>query len=119
MASALSNLAGMYPPVDNQVWNGALMWQPVPVHTIPSNDDFTLQDTRKCPRFDYVQALYLNENDRFKKLIARYQPLINFLKENTGESQLAMSDLLVVHDTLSIEKLKGFEYVQFTVYRKT
>lgn len=95
------------------------MWQPVPVHTIPSNDDFTLQDTRKCPRFDYVQALYLNENDRFKKLIARYQPLINFLKENTGESQLAMSDLLVVHDTLSIEKLKGFEYVQFTVYRKT
>lgn len=109
MASAESNLAGMFPPAANQVWNVALMWQPIPIHTIVRNEDYLLQDKKKCPRFEYLQALYLNENDRFKKLVARYRPLINFIKEKTGKQQPSMDDLLVIRDTLSVEKSNGFE----------
>ena len=40
--SALSNMAGMWPPSPNDPksnWNAALPWQPVPIHTIPKSLD--------------------------------------------------------------------------------
>ena len=38
--SAECNLAGMYPPIGRQQWNGtATNWQPIPVHTVPVGED--------------------------------------------------------------------------------
>jgi len=38
--SAECNLAGMFPPIGRQKWNGTeTFWQPVPIHTIPVAED--------------------------------------------------------------------------------
>ena len=37
--SAYSNLAGLYPPNENQTFNESILWQPIPVHTRPMNED--------------------------------------------------------------------------------
>lgn len=37
--SAESNLAGLYPPIQNDIWDTDLEWQPIPVHTIPEKED--------------------------------------------------------------------------------
>jgi len=40
LMSAYSNLAGLFPPQDSQVWNDDLLWQPIPVHTEPLESDY-------------------------------------------------------------------------------
>jgi prostatic aicd phosphatase len=52
--SALSNLAGLYPPKGNQVWNPDLLWQPIPVHTRALADDALLSSHADCPRFKQI-----------------------------------------------------------------
>ena len=39
LMSAYCNLAGLFPPQGSQEWNEKLLWQPIPVHTVPRNSD--------------------------------------------------------------------------------
>jgi len=43
--SAYCNLAGMFPAQGSEVWNDKLLWQPIPVHTVPKDTDFV---SSKC-----------------------------------------------------------------------
>ena len=52
--SAMSNLAGLYPPKGNQIWNPSILWQPIPVHTKPKSEDNLLSTHAECPRFNYL-----------------------------------------------------------------
>lgn len=37
--SAYSNLAGLYPPSEGEMFDPSLKWQPIPVHTRPEKED--------------------------------------------------------------------------------
>uniref|UniRef100_A0A8C3IGH8 acid phosphatase n=1 Tax=Chrysemys picta bellii TaxID=8478 RepID=A0A8C3IGH8_CHRPI len=39
LMSAQASLAGLYPVAGNQVWNPKILWQPIPVHTMPVSHD--------------------------------------------------------------------------------
>lgn len=40
--SAAALLAGMFPPEGNQIWNDQLIWQPIPIHSVPNTQDKVL-----------------------------------------------------------------------------
>uniref|UniRef100_A0A673BN32 Lysosomal acid phosphatase n=1 Tax=Sphaeramia orbicularis TaxID=375764 RepID=A0A673BN32_9TELE len=39
LMSAEANLAGLYPPTGDQIFTPNIKWQPIPVHTVPQNEE--------------------------------------------------------------------------------
>lgn len=52
LMSAEANLAGLYPPISNEIWDSDIKWQPIPVHTKPELEDAFLASKKPCPKFD-------------------------------------------------------------------
>ncbi|XP_061103051.1 lysosomal acid phosphatase [Conger conger] len=105
LMSAEANLAGMYPPNGSQVFNPDLKWQPIPVHTVPLDEDRLLTfPLPNCPRFDVL----LNETTKtetFLNMTNRYKDFIEMLRNKTGLKDASVESVWSVHDTLYCEKL--------------
>ncbi|XP_018567452.1 prostatic acid phosphatase-like [Anoplophora glabripennis] len=83
LMSAQVNLAGLYPPKGAQVWNENLLWQPIPVHTMPKKEDQILYMERPCPKY---KRLY-NEtykSDFFTKIDEKYADFYKEVSTLTG-----------------------------------
>ena len=82
--SAMSNLAGLYPPVSNQVWNPNLEWQPIPVHTLPEIEDNLLSTKAYCPRFEELKAQLLSSNPEIQAINDKYAWVYNYTAAMSG-----------------------------------
>ncbi|XP_062980889.1 prostatic acid phosphatase-like [Elgaria multicarinata webbii] len=71
--SAQANLAGMYPPAGDQIWNPELLWQPIPVHVVQKASNprlhFPILD---CPRFRELLTETLTTSE-YKAKMQPYQ----------------------------------------------
>ena len=80
MMSVESLIASLYKPVDYQVWNDNLLWQPIPV--ITANLD-ALWIT-KCPRYDQLanqvvhSEEFINATNHFMVIKAFYSLILLF-----------------------------------------
>lgn len=81
--SAEADLAGLFPPNKDQVWNPNIPWQPIPVHTMPETLDELLAAKKSCPAYDYALKKYKKSED-FVHLNKRFQWLYDYLTENCG-----------------------------------
>lgn len=55
LMSAESNLAGLYLPANkNDRFNPDLRWNPIPIHTVPTDEDPLLRGGDVCPRLDQL-----------------------------------------------------------------
>ncbi|CAI5788323.1 prostatic acid phosphatase-like [Podarcis lilfordi] len=75
--SAQANLAGMYPPTGDQIWNPKILWQPIPVHVVPKERNPKLRyPILNCPR--YLELL--KETMKSSEFQAKIQPYKEFIK---------------------------------------
>lgn len=110
--SALANLAGLFPPKRNQEWNTDILWQPIPVHTIPENLDYVLAGKKKCPEYDLEYGLYL-QSEEFKKLNETFKDLMEYLSISTGEKMDNFPDILTLYGTLIVQESNNKTYVLY------
>lgn len=110
IVSAMCNLAGLYPPTGDQVWNNKIPWQPIPVHTVPASDDWVLgASLPSCPIYDKAFANVFASPD-VQTVINQYQSQIKNALRKAGlslnlSSWDSLQDVLLLGDTLFIEKL--------------
>lgn len=102
--SAESNLAGLYPPQNKQIWNEHLNWMPIPVHTVPSEDDSLLKMGKACPNMG-IKYKALLENEYFSQLDKNNSKLYEFLSSNLGLKINKFSEIERIYDTMTIEVL--------------
>ncbi|KAM7176663.1 prostatic acid phosphatase-like [Macrochelys suwanniensis] len=106
-------LAGLFPPVGNQIWNPQILWQPIPVHTVPVSQDHMLHfPSPNCPCFDKLQ----NETQaswQFQNKLQPYMGVLKTMADNTGYDvdslkQLNKFKAWNTYDTLFCESIHNY-----------
>lgn len=65
----------MYPANGKNIWNSDLMWQPIPVHTVPEKDDELLAMKKQCRAYD-TELERLIHSKPYKDRLNEYQHLM-------------------------------------------
>lgn len=102
--SAQCNLAGLFPPTNEELWNPNINWQPIPVHTIPKKMDHVLSVHKPCPAYEEEFSSVAN-SEEFLKVGEQFNHLYEYLSEHTGRTVDSLAGIQIVHNTLSIEAI--------------
>ncbi|XP_044764550.1 prostatic acid phosphatase-like [Coccinella septempunctata] len=113
LMSAASNLAGLYPPEGDQIWNQALNWQPIPIHSRPKAMDGMLALEKPCPEYQRLQKEQLNSNYH-QKIIAANSKLYVYLSEKTGMKIKDFIGANDIYDTLLVENQSNYTLPEWT-----
>ncbi|ALC47769.1 Acph-1 [Drosophila busckii] len=106
LMSAQANLAGLYEPVGSDVWNKEIKWQPIPVHSLPEEEDVILAAKAPCPAYDYAMKNML-ESSEMQAMLAKYKELFSYIESNSGRSIKTFLDAQYINNTMFIETLYG------------
>ncbi|XP_076460399.1 prostatic acid phosphatase-like [Babylonia areolata] len=107
LMSAYCNLAGLYPPQGEQVWNPKLLWQPIPVHTRPEDEDHVLAIDEKCPLYDQLYDAVLHSPAVVEEEKSNAE-LYDYVAKNTGIKKVNISDLWKVADNLFCQRSHNY-----------
>ncbi|XP_014790422.1 prostatic acid phosphatase isoform X1 [Octopus bimaculoides] len=106
LMSAYSNLAGFFYPSSQDIWNPDILWQPIPVHTVPRMDDNLLYMESNCPKY---MKLYENfqKSKKFKELINDYKDVITLVSDKSGATG-DIESVTSVYDNLFCKRAHNF-----------
>lgn len=109
LMSAQVNAAGMFPPTtDEEKWNDAILWQPIPVHTQPHLSDFILSGGKECLKYEAAFKDYVNKSPDVQRVYAEHGDKFAYWSKMTGANISSFANVNDLFDTLNIErKLKG------------
>ncbi|EFN77523.1 Lysosomal acid phosphatase [Harpegnathos saltator] len=112
LMSAEANLAGLYPPIKDQIWD-RMKWMPIPVHTIPENQDYVLSGKKYCARYKCELEKVLNSPER-QRINKENAELYSYLTKNSGYKISSLEHVEHLYNTLYIENLYNKTLPQWT-----
>ncbi|KAK9505305.1 hypothetical protein O3M35_009393 [Rhynocoris fuscipes] len=112
LMSAEANLAGMFPPDEVEVWS-AIKWQPIPVHTVPEEEDKLLAMKAPCKRYDVAYKHFISSLE-MKKINEKYKDLYDYLSSHCGKVVDDLDGIDYLYSTLFIEKLANLTLPEWT-----
>ncbi|NXA27103.1 PPAP phosphatase, partial [Ibidorhyncha struthersii] len=110
LMSAQASLAGLYPPTQDQIWNPRILWQPIPVHTVPlSHDNLLHLPFLHCPKYNQLLRETFATRD-FQRQLKQYKPFLKFLATHTGYplKRLNTERIWKLSDTLQYEDINNY-----------
>lgn len=119
LTSAYSNLAGLYPPRGDQIWNPKILWQPIPVHTLPVETDYIIGATiLNCPKYDRLYAAQI-ASPEFTSFVQKFSNLSSYIAVNSNyppsnQTLDLMNQAATARDTLLVEQAHGMSLPSWT-----
>lgn len=111
MLSAAANLAGLFPPEKDQIWNDEMPnWLPVPIHTLPIELDHIVAAERPCPRYKKAFNEQLTSPE-FRAIVKTTKKYFKLIEEKTGYKNVTFFQLFSTWDTLNSHKLANLTLV--------
>uniref|UniRef100_A0A8C3Q611 acid phosphatase n=1 Tax=Geospiza parvula TaxID=87175 RepID=A0A8C3Q611_GEOPR len=110
LMSAQASLAGLYPPTQDQIWNPRILWQPIPVHTMPlSQDNLLYLPFSRCPKYKELLRETVATRD-FQRQFKHYKQFLKFLATHTGYpvKKLTSERIWKLSDTLQYEDINNY-----------
>ncbi|XP_063922293.1 prostatic acid phosphatase-like isoform X2 [Zophobas morio] len=104
LMSAEANLAGLYPPHADQIWDPAIPWQPIPIHTMPELEDNLLSMKKNCPKYNLL-ITQLFKTPYFVNISHKNHDLYAYLTKNSGTLIASLESLEYLYNTMFIETL--------------
>ncbi|XP_064647454.1 prostatic acid phosphatase-like [Lineus longissimus] len=120
LMSAQSHLSGLYPPVGTDKWDPALDWQPIPVHTVPVDEDHLLRRDANCPRYRALMDKLLR-SPYIQNMEKENKKLFDYLAKNSGMPFVNITNTWQLFDILHIEELYNLtlpKWVTDDVYQR-
>lgn len=106
--SAEANLAGLYPPEGNQIWNENLKWQPIPVHSNEHKLIFPERDD--CPKYK-KEFKKVKKNDYFKNINKKYTDLLDAISKYSGTTYDDIKGVREVRDNIYVYESYNKSYI--------
>ncbi|XP_013200568.1 venom acid phosphatase Acph-1 [Amyelois transitella] len=114
--TALLISAGLWPPLEPQIWNETIIWQPVPYTYPHPSTDFLLYH-ENCPRYNQekqrILKAFINEGfltpyrDLFQKIA--HMTSTNF---STPQEAYHLNNLFIIQDDIKVANPKWSKYVK-------
>ncbi|XP_075211915.1 prostatic acid phosphatase-like isoform X2 [Lycorma delicatula] len=122
--SVAALLAGLFPPQGDEVWNKELLWQPIPIHSEPSNEDkeqhgLTLPPWTKMvhPHKTKEKTALHQASLAWNKILKRFRggPVLKeilgqFKEKSEGHNEDKKLLLYSAHDTTIVSVLRALEF---------
>ncbi|KAJ8931199.1 hypothetical protein NQ314_015922, partial [Rhamnusium bicolor] len=105
-------LAGLFPPVGDQIFEPGLYWQPIPYNFLPRNQDKLLLGIL-CPNYKKFYAR-LTKSKKLQKDYYENRDLFKYLSVNSGWNISDYNDIFYLYFGLRSEKEWGFELPEWT-----
>ncbi|KAG6455567.1 lysosomal acid phosphatase-like [Manduca sexta] len=110
MMSAYTFLAGLYPPTERQMWHPEILWQPIPVHSLPRHLDNIVAGTKPCKEFKAMYQEHLAEKDADPK----FSDLFDYLSKYTNQTMRSILEVDFLYSTLQTEQEAGLKIPDWT-----
>ncbi|CAG4921724.1 unnamed protein product [Colias eurytheme] len=110
MMSAYTFLAGLYPPTDRQMWHPEIMWQPIPVHSLPREIDNIVAATKPCKAWKRMYEELLDE----KNSDTKYTELFDYLSKHTNQTMRSVLNVDFLYSTLNTQQEAGLKLPEWT-----
>lgn len=93
-----SNLAGLFPPVNP--WNPSIEWQPIPLRTIPWNEDKFLHNNVRCPKYYELRSDFYAFSEEVRRMNEEHKDFINYCAQHSGLDITTVKGLYPLLDIL-------------------
>lgn len=110
LMSAQANLAGLFAPNDGEKWHDEILWQPIPVHTMPRKLDNIIAIENDVTFKDHLSK-HCQENREVKRIFTEHADLIAYWSKMSGVNIKKTSDIYWLYNCLDIEREQNKKFV--------